>query len=162
MNTTELFNAYLAKLEKVKDDIHPSDFRFYNIAHFPLIIKNTMVNAEVCSKCKENLILAKELIEFVPDCFENPQDRKKFEQKKHRIEKHLKKDHQMKFPGYYTALLSFIGIFIAIIAAILLNQIKGISFFNEVILITLALGILLGRGIGMLLDKNIFSKNLQL
>ncbi len=162
MDKKELFDAYVLKLENVKDDLHPSDFRFYNISHLPLIIKNTIENSETCQLCNENINPLDELVNSMPNCFENSSDRKKFEQNKHKIEKHLKKGHGMKLPGYYTALFSFIGIITAIIAAIFIHLLKEIPLFNEVILITLALGILIGRGIGSLLDRNIFSKNLQL
>lgn len=157
-----VFGQYLTRLENIKEEMSPSDFRFYNIAHLPLLLKNTLENSESCSICKTNIDNFEELIRLIPRQANSAKNRKLFEVKKNSIEEHLKKNHKMKLPGYYTSLGSFFGILISAIAGTIITLLKNLSPLNDIIIITLAAGLIIGRGLGLLLDKNIFRKNLQL
>jgi hypothetical protein len=162
MEKHTVFEQYLSRLENIKEDMGPSDFRFYNIAHLPLLLKHTLDKSESCGICKTNIDNIEEIIRLIPTESTSVENRKLFESKKNKIEKHLKKEHKMKLPGYYASLGSLLGILISAIVGIIITLSKNLSLFNDIIIIVLALGLILGRGLGLLLDKNIFRKNLQL
>jgi hypothetical protein len=162
MEQAKKFEYYYNSLLKIKEEISPSDFRFYNIAHLPLLIKNTLDKSISCPTCRKNIEIVDELIELVPLEKSVSADRKKFEHKKNMVENHLKKNHNMKLPGYYTSLGSFLGIILSGIAGVAISMANHLPALNDIIVIALGLGILIGRGIGYIIDKNIFHKNLQL
>jgi hypothetical protein len=155
----QIFNV----LEKKKESIEPGDFKFYNIAHFPLLAKYTEIHAKKCKECSDNTILLNEIVDSLPEALStNASDRKLFETKKTIIENHLKKAHNMRFPGLYTSLLSLIGILIGFLISLALNYIFRNPLLNDLTLIGLAVGLVGGVFVGRLFDKNIFLKNLQL
>jgi tetrahydromethanopterin S-methyltransferase subunit G len=162
MDKQAIFKQYYLQLENVKEDIGPADFRFYNLAHLPLIIKNTLEKSENCEECKVNITTIDKIIISLPEALQSHEERKKFELNKTKIEQHLKKIHKMRFPGYYASLGSLIGILLGIFIGIIFSSIRNLPLLNDFILITLALGLIIGRGVGLLLDRNIFNKNLQL
>lgn len=162
MKDSKDFAFYYARLEKIKEDMNPSDFRFYNIAHLPLLFKNTLEKSNSCRICNSNMNDFEEIISLIP-LESSPVDKRKlFESKKNNLEKHLKKKHHMKLPGYYTSLGSLLGILISAIAGIIICLANNLTLINDIIIIALALGLIVGRGLGLILDKNIFHKNLQL
>ncbi len=162
MKKTKDFKYYHAQLEEIKKKMSPSDFRFYNIAHLPILIKNTLEKSESCNTCKANLDNINEIIELIP-LESSPSDKRKlFESKKDNLEHHLKTKHKMKLPGYYTSLGSLFGILISGMLGTIITLVKKTGQLNDIIIIALALGLIIGRGLGVLLDKNIFRKNLQL
>ncbi len=155
----QIFNI----LEKKKESLEPGDFKFYNIAHFPLLAKYTEIHAKKCKECSDNTILLNEIVDSLPEALNtNASDRKLFETKKTKIENHLKKAHNMRFPGLYTSLLSLIGILIGFLISLALNYIFRNPLLNDLTLISLAVGLVGGVFVGRLFDKNIFLKNLQL
>lgn len=154
-----VFNA----LDKKKDLIEPADFRFYNIAHFPLLAKFTEEYSDECNECKKNIQLLDELIDSLPEALNSDiTGRKAFEDSKTKIENHLKKVHHMRFPGFYTSLLSFIGVFVTFLISLLINVLLSQPIFNDITIIGLAVGLVGGLLIGRAIDKNIFTRNLQL
>lgn len=162
MEQAKKFEYYYNFLLQIKEEISPSDFRFYNIAHLPLLIKNTLDKSISCPACQKNIEILDELIELVPHENTASADRKNFERKKNLVENHLKKNHNMKLPGYYASLGSFLGIILSGILGVAISLANHLSVFNDIIIIALGLGLIIGRGIGYMIDKNIFHKNLQL
>ncbi|MBN1118540.1 MAG: hypothetical protein JXA77_15120 [Bacteroidales bacterium] len=163
MEKQKRLNNFVNKLGEIKDDISPSDFLFYNMGHFPLIYKNLLARQDSCTTCKEKLICFEKLVNGLPgNIAGNPGERKKFEAEKTLIEEHLKRNHNMHFPGYYTSLGSLLGIVLAGIAITIINVLMSEELFNRLTLIGFTVGIVVGRLVGVLLDKNIFKRNLQL
>ena len=163
MEKQERFDSFVQRLEEIKDEIGPSDFQFYNIAHFPIIYKNLLEHQDLCSTCCEKLASFEKIAGELPGNISgNPLERKKFESEKTQIEEHLKKSHNMHFPGYYTSLGSLLGIVIGGISVFMLNFFVFGEMFNRLTLIGFAAGIIVGRLIGALIDRNIFRRNLQL
>lgn len=151
------------RLEQKKESIDSSDFKFYNISHFPLLAKFTEEHSAKCDTCKQNIKLLAEIVDSLPEVLSsNLTTRKIFEQQKTSIESHLKKVHQMRFPGFYSSLGSLIGVFIGFLISLILNYTIGGTLFNDIMLIGLAVGLLGGITIGRMKDKNIFERNLQL
>lgn len=163
MEDKVLYKQVFEKLELKKESMDPSDFKFYNIAHFPLLAKFTEEHSKNCTTCRENINLLNEIVDSLPEVLsENATTRKKFEQQKTIIESHLKKVHHMRFPGFYSSLGSLIGVFIGFLISFILNYAVGGPLFNDIMLIGLAVGLVGGITIGRMKDKNIFVRNLQL
>ena len=162
MDKEAIFQRLYNQLEKIKDDIGSSDFRFYNISHLPLLIKNTLEKSDNCNECKTNANTIEEIVSSLPDALNDQSERKNFEFRKNKIENHLKKIHKMRFPGHFTSLGSLIGILFGILTGIIFTIVQNQRLLNDFMLITLAVGLLIGRGIGLLLDRKIFNNNLQL
>lgn len=156
---TEIYNL----LEEKKESLEPGDFKFYNIAHFPLLAKYTEYYAKECKECSDNVKLLSEVVDSLPEALNaNASDRKSFEVKKTIIEDHLKKVHKMRFPGFYTSLGTLIGISITFLISLIINYSLHNPLLNDITLIGLTVGMIGGIFTGRLIDKNIFSKNLQL
>lgn len=151
------------KLERAKENLDPRDFRFYNIAHFPLLAKFTEEHAAKCEQCSENINLINNIVNSLPDSLNAaPVDRSEFERRKTNVENHLKKIHHMRFPGYYTALFTLIGILGSFILSLFINLLIGGDILSDLTIITLTFGLIAGISVGKLRDKSIFAKNLQL
>ena len=151
------------KLKTKVERINPGDFRFYNIAHIPLIAQKSAENMGTCNACRENLNKIEQLIDSLPEILSDDiQHRKLFESNKHQIEHHLKKVHGCHFPGYYAAFGSFAGIILGIVASALLYFFNQTPFFNKLNLTALAVFLIGGRGIGILIDRKVFRNNMQL
>lgn len=162
MDKEAMFQQFYDQLENIKDDVGSADFRFYNLSHLPLLIKNTLEKSDICNECKANISIVEEIVTSLPDALSNQAERKNFEFRKNKIEYHLKKMHKMRFPGYFASLGSLIGILSGILTGIIFTLNKNLSLLNDFMFIALASGLLIGRGIGLLLDRKIFNNNLQL
>lgn len=155
----QIFNV----LEKKKESLEPGDFKFYNIAHFPLLAKYTEIHAKKCKECSDNTTLLNEIVDSLPEALNNnASDRKSFETKKTKIENHLKRAHNMRFPGFYISLISLIGISIGFLISLIFNYTFQNPLLNNLTLMGLAVGLVGGVFVGKLFDKKIFLKNLQL
>ncbi len=163
MNNQQRVKQITEELEKKVTNISPSDFHFFNIAHLPLIAKKTAEYSDTCEQCLSNLQTIETLVKEIPDCFsDDMKKRKSFGEKKEEIEAHLKKKHKLHFPGYFTALGSLSGTFTGLLLSLGLIFWGNKSFFDKVNLLTVAVFLFLGYTIGMIVDKKIFKKNMQL
>lgn len=159
----EFYKNIYYKLEKVKGEIGPSDFNFYNLAHFPLLAKYSEKNALSCKECSKNMKELEKITDALPGSLTNNAiERKTFETQKSIIEEHLKKKHKMRFPGFYLSLCTFMGLIVAFVINIFVNTVLNNQLLNDLTLILLSCGLLIGIYIGRQLDKKIFIKNLQL
>lgn len=151
------------KLENKLSEISPTDFRFYNISHFPIIAKRTAKESDKCSICASNTNEIEHLIDALPHILtQNASDRRNFDQKKNKIEKHLRKKHHYHFPGYYAALGSLIGLFTGIALGVFLRLFTEGDALNKLSILFLGVTLLTGWFIGTHTDKKLFRKNLQL
>ncbi len=163
MDKQDIVKHITDELEKKVTNISPGDFRFYNIAHIPLIAKKTAEFSKTCQQCNTNLQTIETLVRELPDCLsEDMTKRKAFEKKKEEIETHLKKKHKLHFPGYFTALGSLSGTLAGIVLSVILIVFYNKSFFDKINLLTVAVFLFLGYTIGLFVDKKIFKENLQL
>lgn len=163
MNNKKWEELVIEKLEAKISEISPTDFRFYNISHFPIIAKRTVQESSKCSICTSNTEEIDRLIDALPQILtQNASDRRKFEQKKNEIEKHLRKKHHYHFPGYYAALGSLIGLFTGVVPGIFLRIFAANDTLNKLSILILGLTLLAGWFIGTHIDKKLFRKNLQL
>ena len=163
METKIWLEQLVIKLEAKIKDMKPSEFRFYNIAHFPIIAKKTFEYSNDCIICKKNISTIEKLVESLPESLsQNVNTRKKFEAEKNILEKHLQKKHKCNFPGYYAALGSLIGFILGLIFAATYAYFTENPAFNKLSIISLAVFLLIARGIGILIDRNIFKNEMQL
>jgi len=163
MQSTKWYNDILEKLESVKENIEPTDFRFYNIKHLPLIAKYTLDYSKSCPKCTDNISIINEIVVFLEDFSGKSNSKRRiFERKKNKIEDHLKKNHHLRFPGYYTSLGTFLGLLAAIFLSAILSFILHIAPFNNLLLISIAFGVIIGRIVGNILDRNIYINKKQM
>ena len=163
MDTSNWLLNKINELEEKTQGINPSDFRFYNIAHLPIIAKRTVELSEICENCKLNIQTIDQLIDSLPQCLENNAiNRKHFEENKNKLENHLRKQHKCHFPGYYAAIGSLIGFLLGILTAVFLAFFTTLPLFNKLSLIALAVFLMTGRWLGIYIDKNVFKNNLQL
>ncbi|MBN2348862.1 MAG: hypothetical protein JXJ22_08500 [Bacteroidales bacterium] len=133
-------------LEKNKNQISHNDFKFYNIARFPVIAKSIEQHAIGCRMCADNKNTFLELAENLPDYLNlSMESRKNFEKSLHAITDHLKKSHKVQFVSYYLSLFSAVGILSGIVLGILLSiVIKNLPDMN-IILIGAGIGLITGR-----------------
>jgi F0F1-type ATP synthase assembly protein I len=163
MKTSAWAEQKIKILESKIQEIDPSDFRFYNIAHIPIIAKQTDAFSSTCEKCAENRAIIDNLLDHLQDSLSDDADKRKtFDINKSSIEAHLKKEHNCHFPGYYTALWSLIGLIGGFLTAASISYFTNQSIFNKLSLMALAVFLMLGRGIGVLTDRKVFRNNLQL
>lgn len=163
MVDTSKYHLMIEHLEKVKSVISPSDFRFYNISHMPLVIKKTIFFSDECKVCKENIKKLEKLILSLPHSLTNNiEERKRFESEKNSVESHLKSLHKQRFPGYYAATGSLLGIILGIIPPVVYSIIVDTQIFNRLLLVGFAMGLIIGRVLGVLTDRKIYVKNSQL
>ena len=163
MDTDNWLNQLVLDLEAKTKDINPGEFRFYNIAHFPIIAQKTIEYSSNCSICKNNLNTIEHLVRSLPESLsQDAKIRKQFEANKNNLEKHLQKKHKCHFPGYYAALGSLVGLILGIIFAVAYWYFTDTPAFNKLSLIALAMFLLLARGAGILADRNIFKGKMQL
>ncbi len=153
---------YLTKLEKIRDQISSSDFRFYNIGRLPLIAKKTEEFSKKCNTCKSNLQALTDLAAMLPGCLLKPDTRKKFGVEKSRIDKHLHKEHHVQYANFYYSYYSFFGILSGLIAGSSLSLvILGVINLNY-LLISGILGLLSGQIIGKRLDRKKYQNKDQI
>jgi hypothetical protein len=163
MNSDNRLKKIIENLETKIPEINPGDFRFYNLAHIPLIAKKTIDNHKICPICDSNIHIIAEIVDLLPDVLaQDAKNRKLFEIKKNKIEKHLKKKHRCQFPGYYTALGSLVGLVIGIFISIFIAILYKLPMLNKLSTTVLAILLITGRFVGIFLDKKVFHKNLQL
>ena len=96
-------------LESQKEHFTPSDFRFYNIGHLPILAKRSETYSNECPICKNNLHALALQSEQLSKKLQDFKKRKAFDALKRDIERHLKHEHGHRYPGHYLALYSFIG-----------------------------------------------------
>jgi len=152
---------FFQSLEQKKDKMHPSDFRFYNIARLPILAKKTLKYYDTCPTCKLNIKLIKELVDELPECLDQKNTRKKFETNKDNIVSHMINVHKLRFATYYTSLFTLIGsgaggLLWLILTFLMNNKLANIS------LIFVVIGMISGHLIGKIKDKRVYKENQQL
>jgi hypothetical protein len=150
-------------LETKVDKINQSDFRFYNLAHFPILARRSEEFGAQCNTCKSNKKILSALIDALPAVLENDiKERREFEKHKNAVEKHLRKAHGCHFPGYYAAIGSLLGLILGLICAATIYIFTENNVYNKLALIALAVFLVGGRSMGIYIDRKIFKRNLQL
>ena len=153
--------TYHQKLEQVRKQISPSDFRFYNLSHLPLIAKKSEEQSLHCTQCKANLQSLEELAGMLPDCFQNPEKRKVFEKEKSRIEIHLQTSHKISYTNYHYSLYTFAGL----IAGLSIGLVFSLIILNVInlnyLLISGILGVLAGQILGKTIERKKYHRNQQ-
>jgi hypothetical protein len=157
------YKEIIDRLDSIKDNIEPSDFRFYNITHLPIVIKQSLNHSSNCRVCKSNLPIIDEIVASFPQILtKNLKIRKDFDKKKNKIEQHLIKKHGLRFAGYYQSLYTLLGILTAITIALLINLINNSPAFNNLSIIAISIGLVVGRITGNVVDRKIYLKKMQL
>ncbi len=152
---------FYTRMEKLRHQISASDFRFYNIGHLPLIARKTEVLSKKCAICKNNIKILDSFITILPECFQFADTRKIFEQEKANIEKHLQKEHNIRYPNYYYSAYSLIGAISGIITgAVISFSVLGALSINY-LLIPGIIGLGIGLIVGKRSDRKKYQNNLQ-
>ncbi len=159
-NQIWLTNFYQS-LEQKKDKMHPSDFRFYNIARLPILANKTLKYSDSCPTCKLNIQLLEELVDELPECLNQKDTRRKFEINKDKIVSHMVNIHKLRFAAYYTSLFTLMGsiaggFFWFILTFLMNNKLANIS------LIFVVIGMISGYLIGKMKDKRKYRQNQQI
>ena len=153
---------YYSRLEKIRNQIPKTDFRFFNLGHLPLIAKKTEGFSAQCHTCKSNLKTLAELAEMLPDCLLQPESRKVFEKNKYQVEKHLYKIHRVSYANFYYSLFSFLGVFIGIIIGSILSYFITKKINVNYMLISGTIGLLAGQIFGKKRDHIKYKKKYQI
>ena len=159
-NQIWLANFYQS-LEQKKDKMHPSDFRFYNIARLPILANKTLKYSDTCPTCKLNIKLLEELVDELPECLNQKNTRKKFETKKENIVSHMVNVHKLKFATYYTSLFTLIGSAAGGLLWFILTFLVNGKLAN-ISLIFVVIGMISGYLIGNIKDKKVYKENQQI
>ncbi len=153
---------YYAKLEQIRDQIPASDFRFFNLAHLPLMAKKTEELSENCESCKINIRTLDHIADMLPDCLHTPESRKTFEKEKSRIERHLHNAHNVRYANFYYAYYSFLGA----LAGALVGFAVSMTFLKEIninfLLVPGIFGLLAGQIMGKRLDRKKYHDKYQI
>lgn len=162
MDSDEWIENYYQTLESRKDEISSSDFRFYNIGRMPLLAQKTHSFSKQCTICRNNIKKLEMLAESLPHSLQDNQSRKEFEQYKFQIEKHLQKDHGIKFATYYSSLYTLVFSLTGVITGLLSSLLILNKIDINLILICFAVGLIAGRLTGSRIDKKHNIKELQM
>lgn len=143
-------------LDKNKEKITPGDFRFYNIERLPIIAKKTNEFSVSCIDCKHYLTELEDMAQNLPDFINTSREnRVNFEKKLSKITTHLKRKHKLQFATYYLSLYTVSGFLAGIVAGSLISySITGTFDFNY-LMISGAIGLILGRIIGNSKEKRL-------
>ena len=152
---------FCQSLEQKKYKLHPSDFRFYNIARLPILANKTMEFSSSCAVCKKNIQLLEELVDKLPESLDHKDTREIFEFNKNKIVLHLKKIHKHRLPAYYLSLFTLIGGIAGGVLGFLLSLIM-ISNSENLILISITIGLISGFITGKIKDKRKYQQNHQI
>ena len=153
---------FYSRLEKIKDQIPKSDFRFYNLGHLPLVVKKTEEFSKQCEACQLNQKILDQLVDMMPVCFEKHDTRRKFEKEKSRIEKHLHRKHQVYYIHFHYSLFSFLGIIAGLIAGIILSLFFLGKLSINYLLIASILGLFFGQIAGKYFDRKKYQNKDQI
>lgn len=146
--TLDEFNLLL---ESKLTEISPGDFRFYNIARFPLLAKHSYNLSLNCDQCKSNVSVLKVLVDNLPSCLNDMQERKLFERNRDIVTKHLQKMHKIRFFSYHYSLYTFIGLLTGALIGIIIQV-----FYQHRIWTLLAIS---GASLGAIYGKRLERKN---
>lgn len=148
-------------LEQKKDKLHPSDFRFYNIARLPILAGKTVEYSQSCKTCRSNIILLEELVNELPEILTEKDTRDSFETKKEKVEFHLKNAHKLRYAAYYSSLFTLFGGLAGGVLGFAISLImKGNT--SNLLLIFTTIGLLLGYFGGNIKDKEKYRSKQQL
>ena len=157
------YKDFFERLEKSKNEISKSDFRFYNFSHLPLIAKKTLEYCDKCDQCKSNINSLDELSRNFKHYLNSTiNNRKEFDTKLNAITKHLRKEHQIRFAFYYSSLYSFTGLLAGLLAGGLFLLFLPVPDSHLILLLSAFLGLAAGRIAGYLKDKKIYKNNKQI
>jgi len=159
-NKTWLENFYQS-LEQKKEKMHPSDFRFYNIARLPILANKTLKYSDTCRACKLHIKLLEELVDELPECLNQKDTRKKFEINKNKIVSHMVNVHKLRFATYYTSLFTLIGSIAGGLLWFILTFVM-ISKLANISLVFVVIGMTSGYLIGKMKDKRKYRENQQI
>jgi hypothetical protein len=152
-NWNELF---FETLDKNKEKITPSDFRFYNIERLPIIAKKTNEFSAVCIDCKHYLAELDDMALNLPDFINTSRENRViFEKKLSKITTHLKREHKLQFATYYLSLYTVTGFLTGIIAGSLISYSVTGTFDINYLMISGVAGLILGRIMGNSKEKKL-------
>ena len=154
--------GFYSRLEKIREQIPKSDFRFYNLGHLPLVAKKTEEFSKQCEICQSNQKILDQLVEMMPGCFENHHTRRKFDKEKSRIEKHLHRKHQVHYAHFQYSLFSFLGILAGLLAGVLLSLFFTGALSINYLLIASISGLFLGQVAGKYYDRKKYQNKDQI
>jgi len=157
---TWLANIYQS-LDNKKGRFHPSDFRFYNIAHLPLIANKTAKHSENCLICKENIGLLEKLVDELPESLNDKDSKRKFEMNKDKIVSHLKKEHKLRFANYFASLYTLVGTLTGVLLWFILTKLFP-GKTSDTLFIFIVIGMILGYLTGKIKDKRKYRQNQQI
>lgn len=152
---------FYQSLERKTDKMHPSDFRFYNIARLPILANKTFKYSNACPICKLNKKILEDLVNELPECLNQTNTRKIFEINKDKVVTHLKNAHKLRFANYYTSLFTLFG---AIAGGLPWPIIRftGNSKWNDISLIFIVFGMIFGYLAGKMKDNRKYRENEQI
>jgi hypothetical protein len=127
----------------------------------PILANKTLKYSEVCSECKLNIPLLEKLADELPECLNEKDSRKKFENNKDKIVSHLEKVHNLRFAAYYTSLFALIGAITGGFMWLFLTFVI-ISKSIDILLIIVVVGMISGYFIGKMKDKRKYRQNQQI
>ncbi len=151
------------KLEKQRDNIHKSDYRFFNIAALQKVAERLDQFSDECSTCNNMKTDMEKLVDNLPEYLSgNLQKRREFEKLSNTPINHLRKKHKLYPPNYFTSVYTLFGFVggIAVGCGIALivpsvNLLRGIT-------IGFVMGLLAGYIGGIIKDRKQKQKNLTL
>jgi hypothetical protein len=149
-------------LEQSKHRISRSDFRFYNIAHLPLIARKSYIESKHCTQCNDNLAVLENLAQNLDTWLgADRKQRKNFEQKINNVTAHLQSVHNMRLAFYNVSFYTFLGIAGGFLAGLVLTRFTT-SGHETVWVVALCVGLLVGRWTGYFIEKKAVNRNKQI
>lgn len=130
--------------------IRNSEYKFYNVERLIRIAGKMEEEESHCQTCKKQ---RKELNDLAQNLHyylnTSNKTRSQFEKKHDMLAKHLKKQHGIVTAGYHTHFNTFIGILLGLIAGFLSTFMYGGEILKIGLFSGAALGLIMGRNIGM-------------
>lgn len=135
-----------------KSKIYAKDYTFFAIEFLVNLFEKSLLYANECQICKQNIeeliFLANDYPKFING---NREQKKEFEDRVSKIEKHLINIHGYQKQDYYKPFYASICIAIMSIICIFLYFVFGIS--GKIIVILLCVSMFVGAIIGSIKDK---------
>jgi len=162
------FTKVKENIEQISEkNIKPKDVRFYNLGGFIDVAKRVEEFSHTCQECNNFKTEVFEISENI-DKYINTSTttRKDFEKKRDKFSNHLVKAHGLVKKNTYAATFAFIGLLIGALLGYLfaktyavIHAVENSEFMKISVLIGWALGIVVGRIMGVLKDRQIKKEN---